>query len=169
MLKYLMIPYMAISSRLHGAGSFTGCRPISQVMLSAPYAYAVFSQTGNWYYALITLALTYLGYTTGNADGFVDFVRNNPPISNIAIFIADRFGIDRNTRTYDSIFWSVKGLVIALPAAIFLPFNTGYVLYLVLSVVSWPLAYLFEGRHIFDGDTEYFTGLGTGLALTMVM
>lgn len=169
MLNLLLIPFMAIAGRLHGWGGFKGCRPLSQVMLAIPFALAVFLSTHVGWQSTITLILTYAAVTTGTADGFNNTVRDNATVSNIAVILSKPLGIERNSEAYDNIFWAVKGILISLPAAMFLPLSIPFILISLLAFpVAYSIGYHFTGRW-YTQVGETLSGAILGLALMMVL
>lgn len=167
-MMLFLLPYMAIMSRLHGWGGFKFCRPLSTVGLTLPFVIAVEQYTENLFILIPVAVLTYLGFTLGHADGFKDYVRDNAPTSNIAVFIADRLGILRNSTEYDFLFFWVKGLLIALPTLLALEWvhhSFNNLAFLLFATFAWPVSYNNHSTVI----GEWFTGIWLGTALVWVL
>lgn len=93
-------------------------------------------QVENILLGLLIFGCVFLGKITGHADGFQNYVRDNF-LSKYISYVTNLLRINRNSKLYDSIFWAVKGGLIALAPAIIL--SNPYLF--ITSLLGYPLAY----------------------------
>lgn len=145
MIQYLIPPYLAICSRWHGSAIPTP-KVLEATFYAAPYVAVsgyYMAQNGlEWveYGALAAcLVATIAAKNTGHADGFKDYVRDNP-LSKIVSLLP----LDRNSQAYDAVFFGLKGLLIASFTAFIAAYHGAYVLAASLalsSAIGYPMAY----------------------------
>jgi hypothetical protein len=147
MIEYLTPLYLAAVSRWHGSAIPT-LKVLEGVMYAAPYTvlsgyYAAQNGASMVTIGAITvacLAATIAAKNTGHADGFKNYVRDNP-IS----YIAKLFPVDRNSQAYDAIFFAIKGAAIAaFTTAVIAYTSKDYTLAASIfcaSFCGYPLAY----------------------------
>ena len=158
MINYLIPPYMALTSRMHG-GLFHLPKILNATLYAAPYVIAVFLAFSNSLLALCTLAWCILWKNTAHEDAFEGAGRAGAPLSYIAEPVAKIFNADRSTKTYDFIYWMIKGFLIALVPALLL--HNLWLLF--FSTIAYAVSYAI-GYKIGYADTVIGESLGGFIA-----
>lgn len=130
MIEYLAIPYLAATSRLHGS-AFPTPKWLEAGLYAIPYGLAV-----GWWYGVPAALCVALVKNTSHHDGFEGLGRI-ARLTPIAMFIAKPFGIERDSKAYDAIFWAVKGGLMALVPAVLCASPAMF----LASAIGYPLAY----------------------------
>lgn len=129
---------LAISCRLGGSKlKWSGL-----YLYSLIYSFHVFSIHG-FILGLLSQVWVYAWKITGHADGFRDYERDNF-LSPLVVFITSPFGIDRNSKTYDSVFWVIKGCLIVLLPSILL----GNIFILLTGTFGYAIAYYISYEYL---------------------
>ena len=158
----ILIPiYIAITSRMCGSR----LKWFGLFLFIIPYCLAM----PDLIYTIPVAIWCFAWKITGHADAFKDYVRNNT-LSKVVIPLTEAFGIERDSQTYDAVFWAVKGGLIALLPAIIL----GNIWFLILSIVGYPYAYylgynVLPKRYIEDTAWgEFLAGFISGLGFLFI-
>jgi hypothetical protein len=153
---------MGLASRLHGSSIKTP-KILDGILYALPYALFVlisFPLASGYIYATLSLIWVVIWKNKGHADGFQNYVRDSSILSDIAIALTKPFKVDRNSKTYDFVFWSVKGFFIcALPALLLQNF-----MMLLFGTFAYAIAYWFGYRFMKSWATETGEFLGGVIA-----
>jgi len=138
---------LAIASRLSGSK----LKLIGLVIYVYIYNLALIDHNVNVMAIVLATIWVHMWKITGHADGFRDYERDNF-LSFFIVKFTDLFNIDRMSKTYDSIFWTTKGYLIALLPSILL--GNGYIL--LFSMFGYPLAYYLGYEYLGMQKQEHY-------------
>lgn len=167
---HLIIPliplYMGLTSRLHGSSIKTP-KVLDGALYALPYALLVLltnNLSTGYLYALFTLIWVVIWKNKGHADGFRKYQRDISIFTPISIWISSFVKADRNSYTYDFIFWCVKGFFISIIPAILIGSVWVGVLGTLAYGVSYWVGYTF-GKSWATEIGEFLGGVIAGVGL----
>ncbi len=134
-MNWLIPLYMGLVSRWHGSEIRTP-KSLEAFFYMLPVGWLLHEALVNPWLIALAIILGIVFKNTGHADGFQDYERDQP-LTPIAVFIALFFKVERESKAYDFIFWTIKGALMMLLPAILL----GSFWVFLFSALGYSIAY----------------------------
>lgn len=163
----LIIPYMAIASRMSGGGlgaSKVWSR-LPELLLSLPLGYCAYATTDKWYLGVIGFIVSFFAMELGHGTaykmtGYDDFGKGRmQTLDKVLQPFYVNLGGNLKSPLYSWLFMGIKGLLIGLAA---FPFG-------LLLAILWPLSYWLGQvvEELNEPVAGYLSGMFAGLLIVL--